>query len=72
MKHERLSHIAKNRLDAACFQHDSVYNKYKDAVNRKQSGIVLKNKALKIAVDPKVNGYQRGLAAMVYKCFNER
>ena len=47
-------------------------NKYKDAVNRKQSGIVLKNKSLKIAVDSKVNGYQRGLAAIVYKFFNER
>ena len=61
-----------NILDAACFQHDSAYNKYKDAVNRKQSDIVLKNKAFKIAADPKVNGYQRRLAAMVYKFFNER
>ena len=41
-------------------------------MNRKQSDIVLKNKALKIAVDPKVNGYQRSLVAMVYKFFNER
>ena len=41
-------------------------------MNRKQSDIVLKNKALKIATDPKVDGYQRGLAAMVYKFFNER
>ena len=59
-------------MDAACFQHDSVYNEYEDAVNRKQSDIVLKNKALKIAVDPKGNGYQRGLAAIVHKFFNER
>ena len=72
MEDGRLSHIAKNKLDTACFQHDSAYNKYKDSVNRKQSDIVLKNKALKIATDPKVNGYQRGLAAMVYKFFNER
>ena len=72
MKDRRLSHIAKNRLDAACFQHDSAYNKYKDSVNKKQSDIVLKNKALKIDTNPKVNGYQRGLAAMVYKFFNER
>ena len=28
--------------------------------------------SFKIATDPKVNGYQRGLAAMVYKFFNER
>ena len=41
-------------------------------MNRKQSDIVLKNKALKIATDPRVNGYQRGLASMVYNFFNER
>ena len=37
-----------------------------------QSDIVLKHKALKLATDPRVNGYQRGLASMVYKIFNER
>ena len=68
----KLSHIANNKLDAACFQHGSAYNKYKDSVNRRQSDMALKNKALKIATDPKVNGYQRGLAAMVYRFFNER
>ena len=72
MKDGRLSHILKNRLDAACFQHDSAYAKYKDRLNRKQSDIVLKNKALKITTDHKVNGYQRGLASMVYTFFNER
>ena len=72
MKDGRLSHIAKNRLDAACFQHDSAYAKYKDRLNRKQSDIVLKSKALEIATDPRVNAYQRGLASMVYKFFNER
>ena len=40
-------------------------------MNRKQSDIVLKNKALKIATYHRVNGYQRSLAAMVYKIFNE-
>ena len=72
MKDGRLSHILKNRLDAACFQHESAYVKYKDRLNRKQSDIVFKNKALKTATDPRVNGYQRGLASMVYKFFNER
>ena len=71
MKDGRLSHILKNRLDAPCFQHDSAYAKYKDKLNRKQYDIVLKNKALKIATDARVNGYQTGLASMVYKFFNE-
>ena len=72
MKDGKISHIAKTRLDVVCFQHDSAYNKYKDSLNRKKSAVVLKNKALKIALDPKVNRYQRGVAAMVYKIFNER
>ena len=58
-------------MDAACFQHDSAYAKYKDRLNRRQYDIVLKSKALKIAADPRVNGYQRGLASMVYKIFYE-
>ena len=33
IKDVKLSHIAKNRLDAACFQHDSAYNKYKNSLN---------------------------------------
>ena len=71
MKDGKLSHILKNRLDAARFQHDSAYAKYKDRFNRKKSDIVLKNKPLKVAMDPKINRYQRGLASMVYKFFDE-
>ena len=40
MKGGRLSYILKNRLDAACFQHDSAYAKYKDKANRRQSDIL--------------------------------
>ena len=67
-----MSHFYKNQLDKACFQHDAAYNKYKDLKNRAQSDIVFKKKTYKIAVDPKYNGYDRGLEAMVYKFFNER
>ena len=72
MKDGRLSHLYKNQLDKVCLQHDTAYNKYKDLKNRTQSDIVLKNKAYKIAADPKVDGFQTGLAAMVHKSFNER
>ena len=72
MKDGKLSHILKNKLDAACFQHDSAYGKYKDRLNRKKPDVVLKNKALKNVMDPKINGYQRGLASMVYTFFDER
>ena len=62
----KLSYIYKNDLDKACFQHDIACNTFKDLEKRTQSDIVLKNKALKIASNPKYNGYERGLASMVY------
>ena len=64
--------IYRNELDKACFQHDMAYGKLKYLVKRKQSDKVLKYKAFKIASDPKYDGYQRGLASMVYKCFDKK
>ena len=48
------------------------YLKTKDLVKRTQSDRVLKDKAFKIASDPKYDGYQRGLASMVYKSFLQK
>ena len=48
------------------------YGKSKDLVKRTQSDKVLKDKAFKIASDPKYDGYQRGLASMVCKFFNTK
>ena len=64
--------IYKNKLDKACFQHDMDYGKTKDLVRRTQSDKVLRDKAFKIASDPKYDGYQRGLASMVYKFFDKK
>ena len=64
--------IYKNELDKACFQYDMAYGKTKDLVKRTQSDKVLKDKAFKIASDPKYDGYQRGLASMVYKFFDKK
>ena len=49
-----------------------VYGKSKDLTKRTQSDNVLKYKALKIASDLKYDGYQRGLALMVYKIFDKK
>ena len=68
----KLSYIYKNDLDKACLQHDMAYNKFKDLEKRTQSDMVLKNKAIKIASNPKYNGYERGLASMVYKFCNSK
>ena len=61
----KLSYIYKNDLDKACFQHEMAYNKFQDLEKRTQSDIVLKNKALEIASNPKHNDYERRLASMV-------
>ena len=64
--------IYKNKLDKACFQHDMAYGKSKDLVKRTQSDKVLRDKAFKIASNPKYNGFHRGLASMVYKLFDKK
>ena len=43
------------------------YGDFKDLARRRASDKVLRDKAFNIAKDPKYNGYQRRLAAMVYK-----
>ena len=41
-------------------------------VKRTQSDKVLRDKAFKIASDPKYGGYRRGLVSMVYKLFDKK
>ena len=48
------------------------YGKSKDLARRTQSDKVLKGKAFKIASDPKYDGYEIGLALMVYKFFEKK
>ena len=64
--------IYKNDLDQACFQHDMAYGKSKDLAKRTQSDKVLRDKASKIASDPKYDGYQRGFASMVFEFFDKK
>ena len=64
--------IYKNELDKACFQHDMTYGKSKDLVKRTQLDKVLRDKAFKIAGNPKYDAYQRGLASMEYNFFDKK
>ena len=66
------SYIYKNKLDKACFQHDMAYRDFKDLKRRKASDKVLRDKTFIIAKNPKNDGYQRGLASMVYKSFDKK
>ena len=49
----------KNEFDKACFQHDMDYGKSRDLAQRTQSDKGLRDKAFKIASNPKNDGYQR-------------
>ena len=62
----------RNELDKAYFQHDMAHGKLKDLAKRTQSDKVLRDKAFKIASDSKYDGYQRGLASMVYRFFDQK
>ena len=63
------SYIYKNELDKPCFQHDVTYGDFKDLAKRTAADKVLRNKAFKTASDQKYDGYQRGVASMVYTFF---
>ena len=66
------SYIYKNKLDKVCFQHDMAYRDFKDIKRRTDSDKILRDKAFNIAKTPKYDGYQRGLATMVYKFFDKK
>ena len=65
-------YIYKNDLDKACFQHDMAYGGFKDLARRTASDKVLRDKAFNIAKNHKYDGYQRGLASMVYTFFDKK
>ena len=66
------NYIYRNELDKACFQYDMAYEDFKGLKRRTQSDKVLKDKVFAIASNPKYNGYQRGLASMVYNFFAKK
>ena len=65
-------YIYKSELDKACFQHDMAYGDFKDLKRRTASDKTLRDKAFNIDKSSKYDGYQRGLASMVYKFFDEK
>ena len=65
-------YIYRNELDKACFQHDMAYGGFKDLAKRTAADKVLRDKTFNIGKDPKYDGFQRGLAAVVYRFFDKR
>ena len=58
-------YIYREELDKACFQHGMAYEVFKDLTTRIPSDKILHN-------NPKYDGYQRGLALMVYRSFDKK
>ena len=59
-------------LDKACFQHDMAYWDFKILPIRTASNKALCDKAFNVAKNLKYDGYQRWLASMVYKFFDQK
>ena len=66
------NYIYKNELGKACFAHDAAYSDSKNFTKRTVADKILRDKAFNIAKDKKYDGYQRGLASMVYKFFDKK
>ena len=47
------------------------YGDFKGLAKRTAADKVLRDKSFNIAKDPQYDGYQRGLASVVYKCFDK-
>ena len=65
------SYIYKNELDKASFQNDMGYGDFKDLKRRTFCEKFLTDKTFNTSKNPKYDGYQRGLASMVYKFFDK-
>ena len=64
--------VYKNKLDKAYLQHDMAYGYFKNLTRITASDKILHNKAFNIAKNQKYDGYQRGLASMVYNFFEKK
>ena len=65
-------YIFQNKLGKASFQDDKPYGYFKDLAGRIPSDKMLRDKAFKIAKNPKYDRYQRALASMFYKFFDKK
>ena len=62
-----LKHIYQNKLDKALYAHDA-----KDLGKRTISDKVLNHGAYEITLNPKYDGYQKGLAILVYSFLDKK
>ena len=63
-------YIHQTIVDKSCVR--LAYGDFKDLPRKTASDNALRGKAFEIAKDPKYDGYQRGLASMVYKLLDKK
>ena len=67
-----LKYIYKNELDKTCFAYDLAYFDSNHLAKRAISDKIVGKRAYEIAINPKYNRYQRGLASVIYNFFDEK
>ena len=67
-----LKHLCRNKLDKACFAHDSAYSDRSSLAKRTISDKILKDRGYELARDPGYDGYHRALPSMVCKFFDKK
>ena len=65
-------YFSQNEVDKAYFQHNMADGDFKYLTRQKASDKILHDRAFDISKNPKYDGYQRGLASMVYNFFNKK
>ena len=69
---EDWQYIYENKLDKAYFQHDMAYWDSKDLTRRTTFDKILHDKAFNIPKNSEFDGYQHGLASVVYIFFDKK
>ena len=66
-----LKHLFRNELNKLCFTHDAAYSDIEDLRKRTFLDKILIDRAFQIAGNSEGDGYQRALANMLYKYFDD-
>ena len=67
-----LKYLYRNELGKTCFAHDAAYSDSKDLAKEAIWDKILTDRAYETARNHKYHGYQRALASMIYKIFDEK
>ena len=67
-----LKHLYRYELDKTCFAYDAAYSDSKELAKRTIPDKNLKHRAYEIAENFNYDGYQRALASMAYKLFDQK